>query len=249
MYQGLASYYDRWMTETDFEAWATYLCSLFENAGKPENLTIYDVACGTGNISIPLAKRGYRLIASDISEPMLEIAQQKARLAHVQIPFVKQDLRNLSLHRKADIINCSCDGVNYLLNTNSVNHFFASARDCLREGGLLCFDISSYYKLSKILADNTFAEDGEDAAYFWQNYYDEDRQELEMYLNFFVESEKGLYRRFKETHIQKAHQVDFLCELLQNNQFLIKGVYGDFSCDTPKENSERIFFLAQKTNH
>ena len=38
---------------------------------------VCDLACGTGNITIPLAKRGYDMTGVDISEDMLNIAREK----------------------------------------------------------------------------------------------------------------------------------------------------------------------------
>ena len=67
------------------------------------------------------------------------------------------------------------------------------------------FDISSPYKLKDILGDNTFAEDTGRIAYIWQNSYDSQSKLIEMNLSFFEKTENGLYERFTERHIQRAH--------------------------------------------
>ena len=48
-----------------------------KSAHAPRNPTIFDFGCGTGRAAFPLANRGYRVVAIDLSQPMLEVVQQK----------------------------------------------------------------------------------------------------------------------------------------------------------------------------
>ncbi len=75
-----------------------------------------EAACGTGSLTLELAKR-YQLLPSDQSEEMLGIAVAKARAQGHILPFVCQDMRELSAHRPAQALVAGCDGVNYLLST------------------------------------------------------------------------------------------------------------------------------------
>ncbi len=52
---------------------------------------VCDLACGTGNITIPLAKRGYDMTGVDISEDMLNIAREKADGLDILFPEPKHD--------------------------------------------------------------------------------------------------------------------------------------------------------------
>ena len=168
MYSNFARVYDSLMESVDRKAWLEYIISLFGDA-KIERVA--DCACGTGALSIPLAKRGYKVTGLDASEEMLRIAAENARAERVNVPFVCQDMRRLALHRPADAVLAVCDGVNYL-TLKGAEGFFANAYAALREGGMLLFDISSRYKLSTILGNNTFAEDESAAAYICKNAYD-----------------------------------------------------------------------------
>ena len=58
---------------------------------------VCDLACGTGNITIPLAKRGYDMTGVDISEDMLNIAREKAD--GLDILFLNQSMTDLDLFR------------------------------------------------------------------------------------------------------------------------------------------------------
>jgi magnesium-protoporphyrin O-methyltransferase len=67
--------------------------------GNLADLSICDAGCGVGSLSIPLAEAGATVYASDISEKMVEEAQQRAQdvLGVPQkITFAVQDLEHLS---------------------------------------------------------------------------------------------------------------------------------------------------------
>jgi len=136
--------------------------------------------------------------------------------------------------------------VNYLLSAADVAAFFKSAANALSEGGLLLFDVSSAYKLAHVLGGRTYGEDTKACTYLWQNAFDPKSRLLEMDLVFFTKDETGLYMRFDETHIQRAHEAAELCAALQKNGFSLLGVYDAFTRDEPKRESERIQFAARK---
>jgi ubiquinone/menaquinone biosynthesis C-methylase UbiE len=238
------------MKDVNYARWAKLLLGLYEAEGKIGSLRILDAACGTGALAIELAKAGHNLTGADSSDDMLRIAAQKAREAGVRIPFIAQDLRAISLHKKADVINCACDGVNYLTDEQDVKAFFYAAFAQLGSGGLLCFDVSSRYKLENVLAGNVFCEDEEDAAYLWQNAYDEEEQLLEMSLTFFVKKGSN-FIRMRERHVQRAHDegelVNWLCSCGFCNiktMGLHLGIEPAFGLVHPQ--TERIHFVAVK---
>ena len=57
------------------------------NAGKLTGNTVLDFGCGTGTNAIELARRGFRVTATDIVPQAIQIAQDKARKASVQVDF------------------------------------------------------------------------------------------------------------------------------------------------------------------
>ena len=246
-YDEFAAYYDRLMADVDYDAWAGYLAGLLREGGVLPEQTVLDCACGTGEITIRLHKAGYRMTGADISERMLELAQQKARKAGAKIAFVRQAMQELCVHKPVSAITCACDGVNYLLTLNDVSQFFSGANRALKEGGLLLFDISSAYKLEKILGGQTCGEDEQDCTYLWQNCFDEQSSLLEMRLAFFTPDGKGAYNRFDERHVQRAHTQQELTALLEQTGFSVEGVYDAFTRNPALEQSERIQFVARKT--
>ena len=244
MYEEFASVYDALMDDFDYPEWAAYYLRLLNEAGcRPR--TLFECGCGTGSLSIPLARTGLKLTASDLSEDMLRIAQQKARSSGVSIPFVKMDMRALELPRPVDAIIAGCDAVNYLLSEADATAFFRAALRYLKPGGVLAFDVSSEHKLSA-MSDAFFGEEREDIAYLWQNSMDEATRVITMDLTFFVKTENGLYRRFEEQQLQRAHSEDELRRWLAAAGFSEIRVYGDRAMRPPVEGEERLHFTAKK---
>jgi magnesium-protoporphyrin O-methyltransferase len=70
-----------------------------EADGNLAELTVCDAGCGVGSLSIPLARSGAKVFASDISEKMVEEAKERAEatLGQANNPtFAVQDLETLS---------------------------------------------------------------------------------------------------------------------------------------------------------
>ena len=245
MYEQFAALYDRLMDDFNYPAWADYYLSLLARHGvRPK--TICECGCGTGSMSVEFARRRVKLVASDLSEDMLHAAQEKARRNGVMIPFVCQDMRELSIHRPVEAVLCCCDGVNYLTSKEDVCAFFRAAYNALQPGGALAFDLSSRYKLRDKMGNSFFGEERDEVAYLWQNQYDEAEDVILMDLTFFVRREDGLYERFTEQHEQRAHTDVEILTWLAECGFEGACVYGDRNFDPPASDCERIHIIAKK---
>ena len=106
MYTDFAGVYDRLMADVDYDAWAMHYRDLLSRCGVTDGAAVLEPACGTGNLSVRLA-RHYRLQPSDASVEMLSIAAKKARDAGLLLPFVHQDMRRLRAHPPADAVICA----------------------------------------------------------------------------------------------------------------------------------------------
>ena len=141
MYTAFASVYDRLMNNVDYDKWAQHYAYLL-SAGGVQRGRVCECACGTGALTVRLAKLGYQMTGVDLSQEMLSVAVEKARSAGVTVPFVKQDMCCLQLHRRQDAILCTCDGVNYLTKPERVRTFLSAAYQALKPGGALAFSFN-----------------------------------------------------------------------------------------------------------
>ena len=240
-YSAFAAGYDRMMGDVDYDGWAQYIDGFLREAGAK---SVLECACGTGSLTVRLGKMGYAVTGSDLSEDMLMIARQKALNAGFRfLPFVCQDMRRIALHKPVDAVMCACDGVNYLLD--GPEDFFRAVHRTLKPGGLLLFDVSSAYKLSAILANNTFAATGDDWAYIWENTYHPRADRVDMLLTGFLKQSAG-YVRFEEHHSQRAYTEEELTAALRSCGFGDVRVYEAFTREAPTATAERLQFAARK---
>ena len=247
-YNRFAQYYDLLMSDVDYKQWSEYIHNLllrFHLRDYPVR-TILDCACGTGSVSVPLAKLGYSVTGMDLSEEMLGIASEKMRKNGQKCMFVRGDMRKISIHKNVDAVISCCDGVNYLKEITDFEKFCDSTYNTLKENGLFLFDISSEHKLKNVLGGNTYGEDREECTYLWQNYYCEEKKRLEMYLHFFVKNCNGSYDRFDETHIQRAYSAEEVLQVLKRNNFEVLAVYDAFTLNPYRKDSERIQFISRR---
>ncbi len=244
MYTAFAAVYDRLMADVDYCAWAEYYQSLLQlgdvRAGK-----VCECACGTGSLTIELAGRGYQMTGVDLSPDMLFEASQKARKAGAMIPFVKQDMRQLRLHRQMDAVICTCDGVNYL-PPEGAKEFFKAAWDALRPGGALAFDVSTPYKLEYILGNHFIGDETAEIAYLWKNRWRPDKGCVDMALSVFVRQADETYQRIGEQQRQYAHSAEALSAMLGEIGYQSVKLYGDRRFSPPTAKEQRWHMTARK---
>ncbi len=95
-YDALAPMFDV-MTDWDarLAAEGPFLHAVLDEVGARN---VLDAACGSGGHALWLARQGYRVVGADISPAMIQLAQQKAAAAGLDVPFVVTDLADLPPH-------------------------------------------------------------------------------------------------------------------------------------------------------
>jgi len=102
---------------------------------------LLDVGCGTGNHSIPLARRGYEVTGVDLSPDMVELARRKAAERGIAASFTTGDMRTVSLGRTFDVVAIMFAVLGYAVSDADVAAALANAKRHLRPGGLLVLDV------------------------------------------------------------------------------------------------------------
>lgn len=73
------------------------------------------------------------------------------------------------------------------------------------------------------------------------------RREIEHHLSIFAREEgSGLYRRFEESHVQRAYDPQWLTEELRKAGFSEVQLYADFEWLPADDSAERLFYVAVK---
>lgn len=237
MYQELSKHYDIFMRDVDYSAWLSYVAGFLPKSGSGA-----DLGCGTGKFTIGLKKMGYDVYGVDISPGMLSEAYLSAKREGLNIRFIEQDISGFVFDKKLDFVTAMCDTVNYVEKPSKV---FGNVYSTLGPGGVFVFDISSEYKLKEILAGHTYSDSYSDITYIWNNYLNKKGDALELELTFF-KKEGALYKKTVERQTQYIYGENEIVEMLELAGFKNIKAYGGMTRTKPKENSERIHFVAYK---
>lgn len=245
IYKKFAAVYDALMKDAPYDKWVRFVDTKrkqYQVAGRK----LLDLGCGTGELSVRLAKKGYQVDGVDFSAEMLAIARSKALEQSLNIAFYQQDMTELELIEKYDIIGIFCDSLNYLASPEKVFRTFVNVRQYLNDQGLFIFDVHSVYKVNHIFLNQTFTYDQGDICYIWNCLPGTEPNSVEHDLTFFVERPDGTYDRFDEWHTQRTFPVDTYVAWLHEAGFEILEISGDFLDPPLRLNAERIFFTARK---
>ena len=242
---GFASVYDLFMADVDYDLWAEYIKSIWKLHGLKPCL-LADLGCGTGTMAIKFAADGIDVIGIDSSVEMLDIARKKAEDAGYDILFLNQEIPEFELYGTVDAITCLMDTMNYITGEEDFLSTLKWVNNYLNYGGIFIFDVNTPYKFENVLADNTFSEVREDAAYIWENTYDPEEKINEYYVNFFIKNQNGAYLRIEECHYERAYSREEIEKLIASSGLELLSVYAGLTLNPPKENSTRLTFVAKK---
>lgn len=242
-YGEFAKIYDDLINEDiDYED----MCSRIIEICKKEDISFdnyLDIACGTGNVTAKLAKNFKESFAVDLSDDMLREAFNKLKKEKIKCQLVCQDMSELSLNRKFDLITSVLDSTNYIIEEASFLKYLMRVKDHLKDNGIFIFDVNSYYKLSEILGNNIYTYSEEEVFYTWENTFENDI--LNMFLTFFVK--KGeLYERFEEEHLERAYTEEFIENKLKELDLKIIGKFDGYSKKSVENLTERIMYVVKK---
>ena len=137
-YEELAPFYDAFTAGSDYEAWSRYVLRLARGYGLTGN-RVLDVACGTGNSFMGLARRGFAVSACDASAAMLAQAATKAP----DVELLCADLRALPAIGRFDLVTCLDDALNHLEDEAELAAAFGGLRSNLAATGIAVFDLNS----------------------------------------------------------------------------------------------------------
>jgi SAM-dependent methyltransferase len=102
---------------------------------------VLELCCGTGRLTIPLAKDGVKITGLDFTPSMLEMARNKALQAGVDVPFFQSDMRDFELNKKFDLIFIPFNSLQNTYTVNDVQSILRRVQHHLNAGGLFIFDI------------------------------------------------------------------------------------------------------------
>lgn len=243
-YTGFAEVYDVFMDNVPYEEWCSYVTGLLKEYQVMDGLVL-DLGCGTGSLTELMARSGYDMIGIDNSGEMLQIAMDKRNASGLDILYLLQDMRGFELYGTVKAVISICDSINYIMEYQELVEVFRLVNNYLDPKGVFIFDLNTEYKYRELLADNTFAEDREESSFIWNNFYDEEDKVNEYDLTLFVK-EGELYRKFEETHYQRAYGLDQVRQAISEAGMEFVAAYDACTRNPVQQDSERIYVIARE---
>lgn len=250
-YGAISSVYDKINSRVDYAAWADFFEQCFDRYLSERPELVLDLACGTGSMTLELAKRGYNMIGVDGSSDMLGIAYERKfelESAH-DVLFLLQDMKEFELYGTVGAVTCCLDSINYLTEDSDLDACFACVHNYLDPDGLFLFDVNTPHKFETVYASNTYVYDEEDCGgdsfCIWQNYYDRDSRICDFSLTVFENDGSGRYLRRDESQCERCYSRNEIERALIDNGFEVLGYFSDFAFTDACEGDERWYIAAR----
>jgi ubiquinone/menaquinone biosynthesis C-methylase UbiE len=135
-YQQMPEYFDAHNVSHETAAKNAFIDKLLQ---AQRVKTVLDMTCGTGSQVFYLTERGYKVVGSDFSPALLEIARQKATQAGKNISFIDGDMRELRVG-KFDAVITIFNAIGHLTKAD-FEKALLNIHANLKEGGIYVFDI------------------------------------------------------------------------------------------------------------
>ncbi len=135
-YDLLATFYDSFIDPEVYDEYIK-LINQYTTVGSA-----LDIGCGTGTLSIEMAKSGYNVVATDLSEEMLQIVDYRAKEEDVKLEIALYDLLD-PIDYLFDNIIASMDVINHLTDLEDVEFGFTNIYNSLKQNGFFMFDVLS----------------------------------------------------------------------------------------------------------
>lgn len=117
----------------------------FHQAAEQYGTPALELACGSGNIMIPLAEAGVEIAGIDISDTMLRACRQKAAGRGIEIKIGKGDMRSFDLGRQFPLIFIAGNSFQHLDSIGEITDCFTAVKRHLAPSGRFIVEVFNPY--------------------------------------------------------------------------------------------------------
>jgi len=118
---------------------------------QPLRARILDAACGIGTQTLPLAARGFQLVARDLSPAAVARLQREAKARRLVIDAAVADMRRVgsSIVGSFDVVLAFDNSVPHLLTDDDLRGAFREFLGVLRPGGVFMCSVRDYDRVQR----------------------------------------------------------------------------------------------------
>ena len=211
------------------------LCYIMEFASEIDQRVI-ELACGTGRLTIPMAKSGLHMVGVDLHGGMLSRAKQKAAHEQLNIIFEHQDCTELDLAYKSPLIFMTGNSFQHFLTNESQDALLHSVNRHLLPNGQFIFDTRNP-NIAELSAVEEFEEsyvNNENQTVFEKHFeeYNHDTQILYCETRTdIIENEQLIHTAKDSISLRYVFPME-LHRLLDSHGFELINLYGSWKKDT-----------------
>ncbi len=230
------------------EQMAKYLPNILKKF-KAKSKTLLDLACGDGRFAVLMARKGIEVTGVDGSAHMLKYAELRAKKEKVKITFIHQNMQNLSIKKKFDLVTCWFDSLNYLLTKRELTKTFLNVRKILNKKGLFIFDMNTIYGLSVNWRTNSPSVLQNTKNLFEIHICEKSFKNNIATLKIIGFIKKGkFWHRIEEIHRQRGYTLSDIRKCLKRAHLKKLASWESIRKKTsPTRTSGRVWFIVQKT--
>jgi SAM-dependent methyltransferase len=237
-YSALADIYPHMMRSIDYKKWAKYIYQISKEV-KKKNISVLELASGSGNIAVNLHKKFRSFTSTDLSISMLR------NNSEYNIPKVCCDMTKLPFKSQFDFIFCTFDSINYLTTKDKYLSLFGNINNCLTNTGVFTFDASLENNSLKYQRYLNRKGKVNGITYQQRSFYN--RQNRFHYNQFEIILANG--KKVEEIHKQKIFRFQDYFDFITNSNLYVHKCYRTFTHENADNDSERVqFILKKKTN-
>ncbi|MBU1144916.1 MAG: class I SAM-dependent methyltransferase [Firmicutes bacterium] len=189
-YDLLASFYDAFI---DHEIYQEYINLIDKYTSKG---TLLDIGCGTGTLSLELSQKGFQVMATDLSEEMLQIVNFRANEEHIPIKIAVYDMLD-PFSSTYDTVIASMDVINHLADLEDVLFGFTNIYEGLNENGVFIFDVLSAEYIDAL---DGYVEDDQEFQFHWESHKGNKEHSIVHTITLNLQGENQEVRIYEETH-------------------------------------------------
>lgn len=223
---------------------------LFYKRWLPKNrdARILELCCGTGRLTIPIAKDGYDISGVDYTPSMLDQAKVKASEAGLEIEFIEADIRTMDLQRKYDLIFIPFNSIHHLYRNEDLFQVLDVVKNHLKAGGLFlldCFNPNIRYIVEQEKEPTQIAEyttrDGREVVIKQIMRYERKTQINRIEWHYFM---NGVFDSIQNLDMRLFFPQE-LDSYLEWNGFKIVHKFGGFGDEAFSDDSEKQIFVCR----
>jgi len=197
---------------------------------------VLDLCCGSGRLAAHLHESGFRVTGLDVSGAMLAIASERAPGCR----FVKNDARDFFFDDPFELVVCTYDSLNHILELDDLRKVFRCVRRSLAAGAPFVFDLGTEWGFQTRWTESHAVVE-EHRVVVGMGEYDADERLAHYRITVF--SDEGGWSREDASVNERCHRTDDVLDLLGAEGFV------DISASAAEdvgmeESAERTFFRA-----